>query len=217
MPVQNNSLPNWLPKQLELNFQGLDYTCSEAYRLFLRDFVNTSLDFKGKPLRLFHTPAYFGYIESFWHVISKEVDSTQNTSRIPDFERVFRIPWLRPLLTDGYKHQELLLLKEEFKKGFKKQVYVWWTEDIGHLFVLKERSKCFELITAYHINPKQKSFDCLIFSVKATKLSIKMKFRSSNFRIINPLNSFNEVNRVFLTLKNSIFLLRVTPNCVMKI
>jgi hypothetical protein len=159
MPSKQTNLPDWLPKPLELNPQGLDATCHEAYFIFRRDFIERPFTFNNKPLHLFHTPAYLGYIESFWHVITKEVDSKENSFRIPDFERVLRIPWLRPLLTDGYRHQELLLLKEEFKKGFKKQVYVWWIEDIGHLFVLKERSKCFELISAYHINPKQKSFE----------------------------------------------------------
>jgi hypothetical protein len=152
-------LPAWLPQPLDLSPKGLDATCQEAYLIFRRDFIERPFTFNNKPLHLFHTLAYFGYIESFWHVISQDTQLKQKSSRIPDFERIFRIPWLRPLLSDGYEKQALLLLKEEYKKGFKKQVYVWWADDIGHLFVLENRPKHFQLISAYHISPKQRSFE----------------------------------------------------------
>ena len=156
-------LPFWLPERLSLDSQGYDATIANAYQIFEQDLCLNPIHFKNKPIKLFSTKSYLNYIESFYHVTSKNAEphsqKIENYNiRIPDFDRVIRIPWIRPLLTYGYQNDELLITETRFFKERYRYTYAWWQGDVAHLIVLEDRNYHWQLISSYHFNPKAKKF-----------------------------------------------------------
>lgn len=111
---------NWLPELLLLeDFAGDPKRYLEAaYQIFQRDFEHSKPKFGTYKVNLKWMPIFQGKSATFWHMIS---EGKEEADRTPDFRRLERIGWVKPIL-EAF---------QETKPTEQAKLY-WWIELRGN-------------------------------------------------------------------------------------
>lgn len=135
--------PGWLPALLELNDYGGDWPgyLEAVYARFRLDFVETTLNFRGEPVRI-GAQLIDGKERTFWHAIS-EGDAEAN--RTPDLRRCERIGWIRAMIE--HENDEAILSWPQTRGA--RQRHALWLRNAEFIVVLEKRPGCWWLWTAY--------------------------------------------------------------------
>ena len=127
-----------------------------VYQIFKKDFVDSKPIYQSRRLQLKRHPLIDGKEYTFYHMTHKgKIES----DRIPDFRRMERISWPKPLI-DNSTHPYLKVWKNIRRgKGGKKERILIFHEEENYLVILENRKKYILPWTAYLVeyeNKKQK-------------------------------------------------------------
>ncbi len=127
------------------DFGGNFDTYNQAvYDVFQQDFIKSRPTFNGTKLRLKKHPYVDGKEYTYYHFTHSgdiEID------RIPDFRRMERIPFPRPMI-DNSNHTDLRVWR--VKRGSKERILIF-SETEQYLVVLEDRGEYILPWTAYYI------------------------------------------------------------------
>lgn len=127
------------------DFGGNFDTYNQAvYDVFQQDFIKSRPTFNGTKLRLKKHPYVDGKEYTYYHFTHSgdiEID------RIPDFRRMERIPFPRPMI-DNSNHTDLSVWR--VKRGSKERILIF-SETEQYLVVLEDRGEYILPWTAYYI------------------------------------------------------------------
>lgn len=115
-----------------------------VYDVFQQDFIKSRPTFNGTKLRLKKHPYVDGKEYTYYHFTHSgdiEID------RIPDFRRMERIPFPRPMI-DNSNHTDLRVWR--VKRGSKERILIF-SETEQYLVVLEDRGEYILPWTAYYI------------------------------------------------------------------
>lgn len=138
---------DWLPPLMEFNDFGgsWDVYLAAMYEVFIRDFVMTSPQFRGRPLGLKRHPVTKGKEATFWHFISEgEVEENRN----PDLRRCERIRWPKPVIE--HEAEAEILVWTEPRGSNDNRIHIYLTDE-RYLVVLADRGNYILPWTAYYI------------------------------------------------------------------
>lgn len=149
---------SWLPSPLHYDtYKGNDKAfINAAYEIFCRDFKASRPIFNGKPVIIDTRITYDGKEETFWHMISSKSSTT--LERIPDYERLQRLPWARPIIDGIGRRTEILVWTNERYNRAKKRLHIHTPVLLNdtqypHLLILQEQKNVVAILSAYHIKP----------------------------------------------------------------
>jgi len=145
------SICNHLPLITELpDYSGNWNEYLEAiYNIFKNDFIDNTVLWNSKPVRIFWEKQFQGKERSFWHIISKGKD---DLNREPDLRRCERVSWVRELLMECTEECENLLIWTKYHvKSKRNRVYIWCRE-VNYIVVIEERKINYHLITAFVVS-----------------------------------------------------------------
>lgn len=143
--------PEWLPAIISVNGEW-DKVLETLYGIFKTDFV------EGKPL-LNKSKVWWNrriwdgdkYEEGFWHLISKDDDSTNE--RLFDPRRSERLPWCRPTI-DHFNDSAVRHWDYRVSRS-RTETYLW-LENFDYVIVFQKRKQnigtVYFLITAYYVD-----------------------------------------------------------------
>ena len=122
-----------------------------AYQFFITDVIDRIICFKDK--RVFGSPCKYEdcHQQSFEHIITR-TDNEGN--RVPDYDRLRRITWIRPLITlncDCVYYKVWSALHERSKAY---RWFIWCTQE-NYVIILEEQKKSYILITAYLVDEER--------------------------------------------------------------
>ncbi len=134
----------------------------EAAIRFANDFENPTQKamFLGYEIRLKTYPQNnsFGFNATFWHIITKG-DHLDSVKEI-DIERATRVPWILPLIEEGYYDDDVSVYWED--RNNKPRICLFY-ERMRYVVILEPRWKdskiCYILLwSAYYITPEQRIY-----------------------------------------------------------
>lgn len=144
-----------LPDIIELNEFGGNFEdyCEAVYEIFKKDFVDSKPIYRGTKLRLKWHPEFQGRAYTFYHMTHF---GNVEDERIPDFRRMERIAWPKPIIDDS-QHQYLKVWRNIRRGlgGTKERILILHEEE-GYLVVLDDRGDYILPWTAYYLrSPKE--------------------------------------------------------------
>lgn len=119
--------------------QYLDY----IYDLYIEDFFNNTLFYKGLPVKTFTNLEYNGKQETFNHITTKG-----SRDRLYNSLRCERYKWIKTMLEGETCENCESMAIWPVKKGKKHRTLIWCRKT-NFLIVLEKRKNAFYLITAY--------------------------------------------------------------------
>jgi hypothetical protein len=119
------------------------------YSIFRNDFIDNTVLWNSKPVRIFLEKQYQEKERSFWHIISKGKD---DSNREPDLRRCERISWVKELLMECTEECEDLLIWIKYHAKSKKNRTYIWCKEVNYMVVIEERKANYQLITAFVVN-----------------------------------------------------------------
>ncbi len=144
-------IPSWLPALISVDGEW-DKVFEKLYGIFKADFV------EGKP-SLNNSKVWWNrrildgdkYEEGFWHLISKDDDSTNE--RLFDPRRAERLPWCRPTIDhfddNAVRHWDYRASRSRIESYL-------WLENFDYVIVFQKRKQnigtVYFLITAYYVD-----------------------------------------------------------------
>jgi hypothetical protein len=137
-------MPPWLPPLIRLSdFDGNWARYEDAlYRIFCRDFQDSTILFQGMPLRLKRHPMAGGKEATFWHFTS---EGSVEEERTPDLRRCERIGWPRPIIE---RADDAAVKMWENERGGDRRACLW-VEEEDYLVILALRNGYVLPWTAY--------------------------------------------------------------------
>lgn len=134
----------WLPPLEMLERHGGDWSrfLDAIYRIFKRDFVDSSPSFRGIRMSLKKHPLSEGKEATFWHIIS---EGSSEEDRKPDLRRCERIRWPRAII----EHDSDIDLKVWQNQRRGEDRILLLIEKESYLVVLARRKSYILLWTAY--------------------------------------------------------------------
>ncbi len=140
-----------LPDLITLEEFGGDFESyyEAVYKVFRRDFVESKPIYRGKKLRLKAHPYIDGKEYTFYHFTH---DGDIETDRLPNFRRMERIGFPRPII-DNSTHTQLIVWRKKVKS--KRRILILHVEE-KYLVVLEERKDYILPWTAYYIEYENK-------------------------------------------------------------
>jgi hypothetical protein len=140
------NLPEKLNLDAALSFESL---VQKLYTVFRNDFIDTKPYFKALPVLYDNRRMDDSiYPEGFWHIITRGKDT-----RLLDYKRAKRLPWLRPLIQQAF-HKELYTWSElrlDESLGHSSNTWYIWYKEGKYIAVLRERPGKYFLATAFYI------------------------------------------------------------------
>lgn len=147
----------WLPKIIELSdFDGNwnNYN-DKLYEIFLNDFINKKLEFKGKKVLTRKQPQIGKYEHGFIHLTTvANPESKDINDRLPDLRRSERIGWNKQIIKNYLCNdsdcncRKIYYYEQKYKNTVRiNLVFV----DARYKVVLEERFNYYLLITGYYI------------------------------------------------------------------
>lgn len=129
-------MADWLPPIVTLASCGGDWSryVEEIYSHFKKDFVDSRPIYNGIRLGLRKHPVVQGKETTFWHLIS---EGKTEEDRIPDMRRCERICWVKPLIEQAGKRDDIKVWKQ--KRDGKTNIAIA-TDDFSYIIFLGERS-----------------------------------------------------------------------------
>lgn len=145
---------HWLPNTLSYK-QGNEIAfIEEAYVTFTCDFIQHPPFCLGLPIKFNKDKTYQQVKEEcFWHLISMKSATTE--TRIPCFERIERIPWVKPIIERAGQDSSIQVWENE-RLGNRGQpetrtLLLFRNAKNAHLIVLNKNPQNFFLLSSYPI------------------------------------------------------------------
>ncbi|MGC1509863.1 hypothetical protein [Ketobacter sp.] len=141
----------WLPPLILFADNGGDWDTylESVYQVFVTDFVDDKPCYLGKRLGLKRHPVVEGKEATFWHMISEGVIEKD---RIPDFRRMERICWPKPIIENTEEREDAPVVKVWRNLRSKNDSRILlWVESEQYLVVLADRGKYILPWTAYQV------------------------------------------------------------------
>ncbi|HHL2059771.1 hypothetical protein LI034_07620 [Clostridium perfringens] len=148
----------WLTEIIKLSdFEG-DWKKYDdyLYSIFVRDFINNTIMFNGKPVRIRRYPEQCNREQSYFHITNKDssVGSTDPNDRIPDLRRCERIEWIKLFIenyncTKGCDQCTGIKVWKEPYKGNSRWHFLF--EEFKFLVIIEERTEYNLLISGFYI------------------------------------------------------------------
>lgn len=128
-------MADWLPPIITLESCGGDWSryVEEIYSRFKKDFVDSRPIYNGIRLGLRKHPVVQGKETTFWHLIS---EGKTEEDRTPDMRRCERIGWVKPLIEQAGKREDIKVWKQ--KRDGKTNIAIA-TDDFSYIIFLGER------------------------------------------------------------------------------
>lgn len=141
---------SWLPKLIEYNPQidNIDKYIEDIYQIYIEEFINQGIFFKGEKLALKKMPIRNGKEATFYHIVSEGEDEE---NRKIDIDRCARIRWPKAILASNYIGLKIW----ENKRKNKNNILVWFSE-IEYLIVIRKNSNIKLLWTAYSVTKEHR-------------------------------------------------------------
>ncbi len=141
--------PEWLPGLVELTDAGGDYYryIELLYKYYCDDFVNSTPEFKGKPVRTNTDLSRDGKEESFWHILEGQFQDQM----ADDLGRHKRIRWIRPIIETAKANRLNCWRIAECKKARERVKIKLALNDFSYLVILGLKQNYYVLITAFPI------------------------------------------------------------------
>ena len=149
--VKVNNMKNkqsWLPELITFNpsKNNIDEYIEGIYQIFVEEFINKGIYFKGERLKLKKIPMKNNKEATFYHMISEGEDENNRTI---DLERCARIKWPRAILASDHKDLKIWTNKRKNKNN----ILVWYEEQ-KYLIVIRVNLNKKLFWTAYPVNRK---------------------------------------------------------------
>jgi hypothetical protein len=153
--------PKITPK-LEFSYFGGDSRSfiDALYRCFKKEFIDSTILFRGKPVDIIHQAYWDGKERSFWHIVSSgEEDFDRNL----DISRCETLPWASALLLEQNTCSHYKVWIKYHDRTNRNRFYIW-CDEINYIVIIEDRNAYFKLITAYPVTPRnisryQKEYD----------------------------------------------------------
>ena len=145
--------PDWLPDLFPVGC-WTENTFEDLYDIFLRDFVEHPLTYRGKSVWFFPEKDDDKEV-LFWHLTHREDRDTGE--RLPDHRRSERLPWVREILIQSSQPEIIDWDYEEGNGGIR--TYVWLKENNFLIVMKKYTNNTYRLITSFWVeyeNTKRK-------------------------------------------------------------
>jgi hypothetical protein len=142
-----------LPELIEISDFGGNFASflNAVYQIFREDFVDSRPVFKGKRLQLKRYPLIDGKEYTFYHMTH---EGNIELNRIPDFRRMERIAWPRPMIDDSeYPYLKVWRNTRRGKGGTKERILILHIEE-RYLVILDDRKDYILPWTAYLLRSK---------------------------------------------------------------
>lgn len=141
---------SWLPKLIEYNPQidNIDKYIEDIYQIYIEEFINQGIFFKGEKLALKKMPIRNGKEATFYHIVSEGEDEE---NRKIDIDRCARIRWPKAILASNYIGLKIW----ENKRKNKNNILVWFSE-IEYLIVIRKNPNIKLLWTAYPVTKEHR-------------------------------------------------------------
>lgn len=140
----------WLPDTFRYpdwnNYKAYE---DELYTIFKDEIINGNLNFRGKPVIYRRHPIENGKEEGFYHCTCKNY--TTPNDRMPDPERMIRLPWLSALVINYACNDTCCSDKPIIWKQLHKNNYRYYLYFRRYLVILEERERFFVLITGFYV------------------------------------------------------------------
>ncbi|MBI5636494.1 MAG: hypothetical protein HZA03_00835 [Nitrospinae bacterium] len=118
-----------------------------AYQVYKGDFIDNSPHFLGKRVIIDRRNLDGGYVEGFWHVVQRDMGG--GGERYTDFQRLERVPWIKPLIenhtAEGVEYRRCLEGKRETRH------YIL-APSKNYVVILGEKKGAIFLVTAFCMN-----------------------------------------------------------------
>jgi len=145
----------WLPDLITMNDFGGDWQDYDnfLYEVFRGDFIKNNVFFRGKIVRVRHSPEINDKIQGYFHVTSENSSKSNDPNdRIPDLRRCERISWIRKLIENHGCKKGCCSLPKTWVEDYKgKDRWHILLENYKFLVVLEERERYFLLITSFYL------------------------------------------------------------------
>lgn len=143
-----DKLPNFFVQTVNANWNTIRV---DAYNFYIRDILNPVFFFHNKIVYGSYCPDEECNQETFEHLITRDSDDSE---RLPDFDRLRRITWIRPLIElncecESYKVWSYYTTSQKLRWNI-------WCERVAYAVVLEERPRYFRLITAFVVDSRKK-------------------------------------------------------------
>jgi hypothetical protein len=152
MPVQNNSLPSWLPAFVEM--RNWDTYLVDLVSLFESDWEKAPPQFQGLLVRYDHVKNNLQVPKGIWKVISQESPNTGQ--RIFDSIRGERILWIRSII-EAYAEGEADVLhytqttKNSKNRTVTRDILFLDIEHYCHEIILERKKDYYYLVSMFQI------------------------------------------------------------------
>ncbi len=112
-----------------------------------KDIKSSNLKYKNLPVVFDNRIIDSEFEEGFWHIVSRGKDS-----RLLDFKRAKRLPWLKTLIENSTNTDLLKWVENVFDKKGKmiEKTYIFYPEG-RYIVVLKRIPKKYFLLTAFYV------------------------------------------------------------------
>lgn len=146
---------DWLPELVLFKDHDNDWNkyLSAVYCCFVSDFVNHKPQFGSKRVGLKRHPVSAGKEATFWHMIQ---EGAVEAERTPNFRRMERIRWPRPIIDRADEHGDHSTIKVWRNMRGKECRVLIWMESAEYLVVLADRGDYILPWTAYPIDQEHR-------------------------------------------------------------
>ena len=131
----------------------------KLFQVFRNEFIENSVLYKDKQVKIRFNPITLGRPEGFYHVTTKHYDNSKE--RYPDPNRCRRIKWTKAIIEkisvncNTCKLCNGIKIWRELYKNNNYRIYFLFQDEM-FLVIIEERGKYYLLITAIYIDYKYK-------------------------------------------------------------
>lgn len=157
------------------SFPGWDKYVEYENQLFedyTKSIKNSSITYKGKPVKFKYYEPYNGRDEAFYHIIcNKPISRSGEKSFEPSIERSQRLMWPKAIIENEpclEKCCDGIFTWEELNPHTKRLQTVLYLKKYRYIVILEERTNIWVFITGYYVNDpgKKRSLDLKAKEIK---------------------------------------------------
>ncbi len=119
----------------------------KAYEYYKNEILESKIIFKNKKIIFFEKPVKDGYMQGFYHIITKK--NRKNKMRFYDDERTSKIVWILPIIRNYLCNEECCIERIKVWKS-EKRVSIYFQET-RFLIILDEKKRVYNFITAFPV------------------------------------------------------------------
>lgn len=137
----------FLPSAAVFSWDKYYELIEDQYKIFVRDFITGTVEFKGKPIVIKPQPTFDGKEDAFWHVVTRTSDVTG--LREADGERAARVHWIKHIILNFDNECVTYFIHPSHREVDR---HYFWLRDHNYLVILEESKKRFYIVTAYVVD-----------------------------------------------------------------